>query len=115
MGDFDSWLPLNPTLGVGEQPSLVEMQGRREFEAFNAIPDDMGSDHQVALQRFLAGNPHIDGLWMWTQDGGPWRAGPMSLYLKSGFWQLYVLDGLYIRPYAVRQVFARGSGPSGIP
>ncbi|HPF82082.1 hypothetical protein [Nostocoides australiense] len=102
---------------------------------------------------------------MWTQDGGPWRAGPMSLYLKSGFWQLYdlnvyaggrlgwdpssdlgavnadwiahtfgddpavvravgevlnrsretVLDGLYIRPYAVRQVFARGSGPSGIP
>ena len=29
---------------------------------------------------------------MWTQDGGPWRAGPMSLYLKSGFWQLYELN-----------------------
>ncbi|GAB4075506.1 hypothetical protein GCM10028781_02690 [Nostocoides australiense] len=43
MDGFDSWLPLNPTLGVGEQARLVEMQGRREFEAFNAIPDDMGS------------------------------------------------------------------------
>jgi len=74
MGDFDSWLPLNPTLGVGEQVRLVEMQGRREFEAFNAIPDDMGSDHQVALQRFLAGNPHIDGLWSGPRTAG--RGGP---------------------------------------
>ncbi|HQK30639.1 MAG TPA: hypothetical protein PLZ92_03100 [Phycicoccus sp.] len=160
-GDFDSFLPLNPTLTQGTQPRIVEMQGRREFEAFSSIPDDMGPTHQAALQHFRAANPNISGLWMWTQDGGPWRAGPMSLYLKSGFWQLYdlnvyaagrlawdpdvdlaqvncdwirqtltsdpasidavaeilsqsrqaVLDGLYIRPYAEKAVFALGLEP----
>ena len=44
------------------------------------------------MQTLLARNPHIEGIWSWTQDGGPWRAGPMSLYLKSGFWQLYEQD-----------------------
>lgn len=161
MGDFDSFLPLNPTLKVGQQRRIVEMQGRREFEAFNSIPDDTGPAHQAALQEFLAENERIDGLWLWTQDGGPWRAGPMTLYLKDGFWQLYdlnvytagrlgwdpetdlkranadwiaqtfgsdpaaveavgrvfelsraaILDGLYIRPYAERQVFALGLEP----
>src|SRR6185503_15322132 len=28
----------------------------------------------------------------WTQDGGPLRAGPMTLYLREGFWQLYDLN-----------------------
>ncbi|MDT0201689.1 hypothetical protein [Nocardioides sp. AE5] len=161
MGDFDSYLPLNPTLATGEQRRLVEMQGRREFEAFNSIPDDLGPAHQVALRELRGANQDIDGLWMWTQDGGPWRAGPMSHYLKAGNWELYdlnvytggrlgwdpqadlgaaeadwiartygndpavveavgevfslsraaVLDGLYVRPYAERQVFALGLEP----
>ena len=29
---------------------------------------------------------------MWTQDGGPWRAGPLILELKAGFWQLAELN-----------------------
>ncbi len=51
-GDFDSWLPLNPTLRVGgQQRRLIEMQGRREFETFSAVPDDMGPPaHQQALR-----------------------------------------------------------------
>ncbi|WP_145978713.1 hypothetical protein [Granulicoccus phenolivorans] len=160
-GDFDSWLPLNPTLRVGQQRRLIEMQGRREFETFSAVPDDMGPAHQQALRELGAANPHIDGLWLWTQDGGPWRAGPMSLYLKDGNWKLYdhnvytaarlawdpdtdlgrassdwihrsyshdpatvaaigsvlhdsraaILDGLYLRPYAEKQVFALGLEP----
>ncbi|MDO5681429.1 MAG: hypothetical protein Q4G46_01200 [Propionibacteriaceae bacterium] len=89
MGDFDSWLPLNPTLSTGPQRRLVEMQGRREFEAFSAFPNDVGPLHQTALQTFRRDNAHIDGLWLWTQDGGPWRAGPMSLYLAAGNWKLY--------------------------
>ncbi|MDO5502740.1 MAG: hypothetical protein Q4G67_06145, partial [Actinomycetia bacterium] len=89
MGDFDSFLPLNPTLMSGEHERIVELQGRREFEAFSSIPNDVGPTHQAAMQRFLAENPQISGVWVWTQDGGPWRAGPMSLYLKEGFWQLY--------------------------
>ncbi|WP_425309673.1 hypothetical protein AADG42_13200 [Ammonicoccus fulvus] len=92
MGDFDSYLPLNPTLKVGEQRRLVEMQGRREFEAFSSIPNDLGPAHQTALRKLGSANEHLDGLWLWTQDGGPWRAGPMSLYLKTGAWRLYDLS-----------------------
>jgi len=92
MGDFYSWLPLNPTLEQGSQPRIVEFQSRREFEAFSSFPNYLSGDHQQALQHFEQVNPNIKGVWVWTQDGGPWRAGPMSLYLKSGFWQLYDLD-----------------------
>ena len=92
MGDFYSWLPLNPTLEQGDQPRIVEFQSRREFEAFSSFPNYLSADHQAALQDFETKNPNIQGVWVWTQDGGPWRAGPMSLYLKSGFWQLYDLD-----------------------
>ncbi|HWI31735.1 MAG TPA: hypothetical protein VNT50_09590 [Microbacterium sp.] len=92
LGDFYSWLPENRTLEIGEQRRIVEFQSRREFENFGAFPNDLGAEYQRALQSFLAANPRIEGIWTWTQDGGPWRAGPMSLYLKSGFWQLYDLN-----------------------
>ncbi|WP_133546012.1 hypothetical protein [Microbacterium sp. BK668] len=92
LGDFYSWLPLNDTLEIGDQRRIVEFQSRREFEAFGSFPNDLGSEYQWALQTLLAANPNIEGIWTWTQDGGPWRAGPMSLYLKSGFWQLYELN-----------------------
>lgn len=86
MGDFDSYLPLNPTLMSGEHQRIIEFQARREFEAFSAFPNYLGPLHQTALQEFRARNPNIAGTWLWTQDGGPWRAGPMSLYPFHGFW-----------------------------
>ena len=89
LGDFYSWLPLNETLEQGTQRRIVEMQSRREFESFGTVPNDLGVLHQLALRRFLAANPHVEGVWTWTQDGGPWRAGPRSLLLTTGFWQLY--------------------------
>ncbi|MDF1605987.1 hypothetical protein [Nocardioides sp. YIM 152315] len=92
LGDFYSWLPLNDTLETGDQRRIVELQSRREFEAFGAIPNDLGTLTRQALQRFLAANPHVEGIWTWTQDGGPWRAGPMTLQLTHGFWQLYDLN-----------------------
>lgn len=92
LGDFYSWLPLNDTLEQGDQRRIVEFQSRREFENFGAFPNDLGREYQYALQTLLAANDKIEGVWVWTQDGGPWRAGPMTLYLKSGFWQLYELD-----------------------
>lgn len=92
LGDFYSWLPLNDTLETGNQRRIIEFQSRREFEGFGAFPNDLGPQFQWALQTLLAKNPHIEGVWTWTQDGGPWRAGPMSLYLTSGFWQLYELN-----------------------
>ncbi|MDY0910488.1 hypothetical protein [Microbacterium sp. CFBP9034] len=92
LGDFYSWLPLNDTLEQGAQRRIVEFQSRREFEDFGAFPNDLGREYQYALQTLLAANDNIEGVWVWTQDGGPWRAGPMTLYLKAGFWQLYELD-----------------------
>ncbi|MFI5912870.1 hypothetical protein [Dactylosporangium sp. NPDC051541] len=92
LGDFYSHLPFNSTLEKGGQRRIVEFQSRREFEAFGSLPNDLTGLHQQALQRFLAANPHIEGVWTWTQDGGPLRAGPMTLLLRSGFWQLYDLN-----------------------
>ncbi|QIG43242.1 hypothetical protein G5V58_11175 [Nocardioides anomalus] len=93
-GDFYSWLPLNTTLETGDQRRIVEFQSRREFEGFGAFPDDLGPEFSWAVQRLVAANPHVEGVWSWTQDGGPWRAGPMSLYLTSGFWPLYEANTL---------------------
>jgi hypothetical protein len=92
LGDFYSHLPLNDTLETGDQRRIVELQSRREFESSGALPNDLGNLYQQALQHFLAANPKVEGVWTWTQDGGPWRAGPMSLELTSGFWQLYELN-----------------------
>ncbi|MEJ3405526.1 hypothetical protein WDJ51_12355 [Rathayibacter sp. YIM 133350] len=92
LGDFYSHLPLNTTLETGEQRRIIEFQSRREFEAFGSLPNDLGDLYQQALRAFIAANPHVEGIWTWTQDGGPWRAGPMTLERKSGFWQLYDLN-----------------------
>jgi len=92
LGDFYSHLPLNDTLESGSQRRIVELQSRREFEGSGALPNDLADLYAQALSRFRAANPRVEGIWTWTQDGGPWRAGPMSLELKTGFWQLYELN-----------------------
>ena len=92
LGDFYSWLPLNDTLAQGEQRRIVEFQSRREFEAAGAFPNDLGPEFQASMRMLLAQNPRIEGVWTWAQDGGPWRAGPMILYLKTGLWQLSELN-----------------------
>lgn len=92
LGDYYSWLPLNDTLATGDQRRIVEFQSRREFEAMGSFANDLGPEFQWALQSLLAANPHIEGVWAWTQDGGPWRAGPMILYQKAGFWQFADLN-----------------------
>jgi energy-converting hydrogenase Eha subunit E len=91
-GDFYSHLPLNETLLRGTQRRIVEFQSRREFEDFGALPNDLGPLHQLALRRFLAANPHVEGVWSWAQGGGPLLAGPRTLLLRQGFWQLYDLN-----------------------
>jgi len=92
LGDFYSHLPFNDTLEIGSQRRIVEVQSRREFEGSGALPNDLADLYAQALTRFRAANPKVEGIWTWTQDGGPWRAGPMSLELKTGFWQLYELN-----------------------
>ena len=92
LGDFYSWLPVNDTLLQGDQRRIIEFQSRREFENNGAFPNDLGAEYQWALQHLLADNDRIEGIWAWAQDGGPWRAGPMILYPKAGFWQFADLN-----------------------
>ncbi|SDS89489.1 Glycosyl hydrolase family 67 C-terminus [Paraoerskovia marina] len=91
-GDFYSWLPLNPTLEIGDQRRIVEMQSRREFEGFGALPNDLGSAYAEAMQHYLETNPNVEGVWAWPQSGGPTKAGPMIFDGKTGFWELYELN-----------------------
>ncbi len=86
-GDYFGFLPLNPTLLAGSQKRIVEFQARREFEGFGAFPNELGGLHQRALRQILTRNPNVVGVSLWTQEGGPLKAGPISLYPLSGFWR----------------------------
>lgn len=85
-GDFFSYLPLNPTLGRGRHRRLVELQAKPEFEGFSAFPDFLGEEYARALRAFRTANPRIVGTFVFTQAGGPLRAGPRMLYPLHGFW-----------------------------
>lgn len=84
-GDFYSWLPLNPTLFTGSHRRITELQTKREFEGFGAIPNYVAPLHRDALRAFVEGNPRFEGAWTWTQNGGPLRAGPLIIYPFYGF------------------------------
>jgi hypothetical protein len=84
-GDFYSWLPFNPTLSQGKHRRITEFQCRREFEGLNAFPNYLAPLHQQALQQFSSSNKHFEGFWLWSQEGGPLRAGPLSIYPLHGF------------------------------
>lgn len=84
-GDFYSWLPINPTLYEGKHRRLLEFQAKREFEGFGSFPNFLAPIHQSALQSILEKNQKLEGAWVWTQYGGPLRAGPMIIYPFHGF------------------------------
>ena len=85
-GDFFSYLPLNPTLMSGRHHRLVEFQARPEFEGFGAFPDFLGEEWAHALRTIRATNPQLTGTYIYSQAGGPLRAGPRMLYPFHGFW-----------------------------
>src|SRR5262245_31918107 len=104
-GDFFSYLPLNPTLARGRHRRLVEFQAKPEFEGFSAFPDFLGAEHAQALRALRASNPHIIGTLLFTQAGGPLRAGPRTLYPLHGFWlwtdaNVFVTSRLAVNPNA---------------
>lgn len=85
-GDFWNNVPNNPTLYTGRHKRIVELQARREFEAFNVIPNYLAPTYQSALASFMKENPNIEGVWVWTQAGGPIRQGPLMIYPFHGMW-----------------------------
>ncbi|MEM9839563.1 MAG: hypothetical protein AAF830_10485 [Pseudomonadota bacterium] len=85
-GDFWSTLPVNPTLLVGDHRRIVELQARREFETFGAVPSYMGPLFSQALRSVATANPNLEGVWIWTQSGGPVYRSQRSFYPLEGFW-----------------------------
>jgi len=103
-GDFYSWLFFNPTLYQGSHRRITEIQAKREFEGFGSIPNYLGPLHQAALQSILEKNQNLEGVWVWTQYGGPLRAGPMIIYPFHGFnvindVNVYSISKLVENPY----------------
>lgn len=84
-GDYYSWLPFNRTLYSGKHQRIVEFQSRREFEGLGSLPNYLAPTHQQALVQLKNKNPNIKGMWLWSQEGGPLRAGPLSTYPFHGF------------------------------
>ena len=103
-GDFYSWLELNPTLLQGTHRRIAEFQVKREYEGFGSLPNYLAPVHQKALQTFVEKNPRMEGAWVWTQYGGPLRAGPMIIYPFHGFnvineMNAYATGRLLVDPY----------------
>jgi hypothetical protein len=109
-GDFYSFVPFNETLLAGDHRRMVELQNRLEFEGFMAFPNLIGPMHGAALDRFLAADVRIEGVWQWNQDGGPQQAGPQSLYPFHGDWQ-HIDANAYTTS---RLAFDRGADPSTV-
>lgn len=104
-GDYFGFLPLNPTLLVGDHRRIIEYQARREYEGFGALPNYLGHAHREALRQVMEANPNLIGTSLWTQEGGPLRAGPLSLYDVTGFWRwtdanVYATSRLAVDPTA---------------
>jgi len=104
-GDFYSWHMFNPTLYQGDHRRITEIQAKREFEGFGSIPNYIAPLHQSALQSFLEKSDKLEGVWIWTQYGGPLRAGPMIIYPFHGFnvindVNVYSISKLVENPYA---------------
>ncbi len=115
-GDFYSWLPFNPTLYQGSHRRIVEFQAKREFEGFGSFPNFIAPLYQSALQSFIEKNQKLEGVWVWTQYGGPQRAGPMITYPFYGFnvindVNVYAISKLMENPYVnLDQVTSRWIG-----
>ena len=104
-GDFYSYLPVNQTLLQGSHRRIIEYQSRREFEGLGSLPNYMAPLHQLSLQKIAESNPNLEGAWLWTQGGGPLRAGPLSIYPFHGFnvytdANVYATGKLIQNPYA---------------
>jgi len=112
-GDFFSYLPLNATLASGRHRRLIELQAKPEFEGFGGFPDFLGEEYARALNQLRAANPHIEGTFLFSQFGGPLRAGPRTLYPLHGFWlwtdaNVFVASQLAVNPGAnVNQILKR--------
>lgn len=87
--DFFRRVKVNPSLGLGGHPQIIEVQCQREYEGKGAFPSYIGhlisegfpeNRNPVGFGTLLQ-IPNIQGVFTWSRGGG-WF-GP---YLKNEFW-----------------------------
>ncbi len=94
-GDFHRLTKLNPTLGAGKHPYIIEFQGQPEYygkgshpvyvfggmlNGFSEYKQNMKPDAIQSVSE-LKSDPNFKGLWTWSRGGG-WR-GP---YITNELW-----------------------------
>lgn len=67
--DFFRYLPLNQAFYRIQQPKILELQARREYEGAGEFPAFIGADCE-RFTRELSGVPNVIGLSVWCQTGG---------------------------------------------
>ena len=91
-GDFWRTVPFNPTLGIGPQQQIVEVECAREYEGKGAYPNyishgviegfsELRSDPPPIGIADLIGRPQLAGVFTWARGGG-WN-GP---YIANELW-----------------------------
>ncbi len=80
--DFFRYLPLNRHFFRIEQPKLVELQARREYEGAGEYPSFVGWDCEACAGE-LGGAPNMAGFSVWCQTGG-WHAFRRRAFLEPG-------------------------------
>ncbi len=89
--DFHRFTPVNPCLGQGHHPQILEVQCQREYEGKGAYPNyivrgllegfrELPNDHGI---RTFFDSPQCAGLYTWSRGGG-WY-GPV-VNRESEFW-----------------------------
>ena len=90
--------------------------GEARVRRLSAFPDFLGEEHARALRALRAANPqHRRHVSVFTQFGGPLRAGPRTLYPLHGFWlwtdaNVFVASRLAVDPDADVSELARRVG-----
>jgi len=101
--DFWRYNEVNPNLGVGSFPQMVEFQAAREYEGKGAFPNYLGEVYasgagEVAPSGGMdyAYQRGVNAIWVWARGGG-W-GGP---YLEDDLWveaNVYALSHLAWEP-----------------
>lgn len=112
--DFFRYLPLNRHFFRVEQPKIIELQARREYEGAGEYPSFIGWDCEL-FARELAAAPNVVGFSVWCQTGG-WHGFKRRAFLDDRALWIDLNATAAIRIFkdraTVEDVVARFFGPA---
>jgi len=81
--DFFRYLPLNRAFFRVKQPTIIELQARREYEGAGEYPSFIGRDCE-RFARELKEAPNLIGMSIWCQTGGWHRFRRLAFLENAG-------------------------------